>query len=303
MLAAAFRCLWMRDQLEQILSKETDLLRGRCLTSVEPVGGGEGGACWRAELSDGTAWFLKVTAPAQLEAEQRGLRCLRRWADGNLVEVVDVLAWLPLEPQGILVLPWWEMGTGDQFNLGRGLARLHRRSALNGPGRFGWDDDSFIGLGPQPAGWRARWGEAFVALRLEPQLRLAGAWSLPANDWSSLLAPLAEWLGQHACDPCLVHGDLWAGNAGVLADGRGLLIDPASWWADREVDLAMTQLFGGFSRRFYEGYSREWPLPEGFEQRVDALNLYHLLNHANLFGGGYRDRCRQVIERLQKTLL
>ena len=303
MLAAAFWCVWMRDQLEQILSKEQDLLRGRCVRSIGPVGGGELGACWRADLSDGSAWFLKISDPALLEAEQRGLRSLRRWADANLVEVVDVLAWIPLEHRGVLVLPWWEMGNGDQFNLGRGLARLHRRSSLNGPSRFGWDHDGFIGLGPQPAGWCDDWGKAFVELRLKPQLRLAEAWSLHENHFSSLLAPLAQWLGEHGPDPCLVHGDLWAGNAGVLADGRGLLIDPASWWADREVDLAMTQLFGGFSHRFLEGYNLEWPLPEGAEQRVEALNLYHLLNHANLFGGGYQARCRQVIDRLRKTLL
>jgi len=298
MLAAVFRCLWMQDQLKQILSMEKDLLRGRCVMSMRSAGGGELGGCWRAELSDGSAWFLKVADPALLEAEQQGLRSLRRWAAFDLIEVVEVAAYLPLGHQGVLVLPWWDLGHGDQFNLGKGLARLHRLSSLNGPERFGWDDDGFIGLGPQKAGWRDAWGEAFVRLRLEPQLRLAAAWSLQENDWSSLLEPLAQWLDVHTPEPCLVHGDLWAGNASVLADGRGLLIDPACWWADREVDLAMTQLFGGFSRRFYEGYNEEWPLPKGADQRVDALNLYHLLNHANLFGGSYRQRCLQVIRQL-----
>ena len=89
----------------------------------------------------------------------------------------------------------------------------------------------------------------------------------------------------------------------MLADGRGLLIDPASWWADREVDLAMTHLFGGFSRRFMEGYSREWPLPAGAEQRIEALNLYHLLNHANLFGGGYQQQSRRILKDLRLALL
>ena len=97
--------------------------------------------------------------------------------------------------------------------------------------------------------------------------------------------------------------DLWTGNAAVLADGRGVLIDPASWWADREVDLAMTHLFGGFSERFLEGYRSEWPLSEGFNQRIPVLNLYHLLNHANLFGGGYQQQSRRILEDLRRLLL
>ena len=112
-----------------------------------------------------------------------------------------------------------------------------------------------------------------------------------------------DWLNRHAPQPCLVHGDLWAGNAAVLEDGRGLLIDPASWWADREVDLAMTQLFGGFTRRFWEGYQQEWPLDDGAEQRIEVLNLYHVLNHANLFGGGYQQQSRNILKELRRDWL
>jgi len=183
------------------------------------------------------------------------------------------------------------------------LALLHRASADGGPGCFGWDQDGFIGLGPQPRGWRENWGQAFTELRLRPQFHLARTWGLDAQEWEPLLQPIAAWLNRHAPEPCLVHGDLWSGNAAVLADGRGLLIDPASWWADREVDLAMTCLFGGFSRRFMEGYSSEWPLPAGAEERVDVLNLYHLVNHANLFGGGYQQQSRGILETLRLRLL
>ena len=96
-----------------------------------------------------------------------------------------------------------------------------------------------------------------------------------------------------------MHGDLWGGNAGVLADGRGALIDPACWWADREVDLAMTHLFGGFGRSFYQAYEQEWSLPLGASDRRMIYNLYHLLNHANLFGGGYGRQCREAIRHLE----
>ena len=183
------------------------------------------------------------------------------------------------------------------------MARLHRSSAQSNPRRFGWDQDGFIGLGPQPGGWCESWGEAFTRLRLRPQLELARDWGLDGADWEPLLSPVMDWLNRHVPQPCLVHGDLWAGNAAVLDDGRGLLIDPATWWADREVDLAMTQLFGGFTRRFWEGYQQEWPLDDGAEQRIEVLNLYHVLNHANLFGGGYQQQSRNTLKALRRDWL
>jgi fructosamine-3-kinase len=100
-----------------------------------------------------------------------------------------------------------------------------------------------------------------------------------------------------------VHGDLWGGNASVLADGRGALIDPACWWADREVDLAMTRLFGGFSACFYQSYQEEWPLDANYQDRIDVYNLYHLLNHANLFGGSYKQQCLTAITAMRSMLL
>ena len=293
----------MRDQLQQALAKAPGLLQGQRVVGVRSVGGGSVGSSWQVSLSDGEALFVKMACAANLQAEQAGLQALRQWADLSLLEVPQVLGCLPLGEQSALVMAWWDLSSGDQFSLGQGLARLHRASSAGGPGRFGWDQDGFIGLGPQPSGWRDSWGEAFTQLRLHPQLCLARQWGLDAQDWEPLLQPIAEGLNRHAPEPCLVHGDLWAGNASVLADGRGLLIDPASWWADREVDLAMTQLFGGFSRRFVAGYSSEWPLPAGAEQRTELLNLYHLLNHANLFGGGYQQQSRRILKDLRLMLL
>lgn len=293
----------MRDQLEQALLGASGVLGGRQVIDLCGVGGGSVGSSWRVNLSDGQALFVKIAQRENLVAEQAGLKALRRWADPALIEVPEVMGCLSLGNQSALVTAWWDLSSGDQFSLGRGLAQLHRASSDSGPGRFGWDQNGFIGLGPQPAGWRRGWGEAFAELRLRPQLRLAQAWGLNPRHWDPLLTPIAVWLDDHEPLPCLVHGDLWAGNAAVLADGRGVLIDPASWWADREVDLAMTHLFGGFSERFLEGYRSEWPLSEGFNQRIPVLNLYHLLNHANLFGGGYQQQSRRILEDLRRSLL
>ena len=290
----------MRTQLLEALQTDFCERQGCQCKTLEPVGSA---STWRAELSDGRSLFLKLASPAMLKVEARGLRSLQQWADRTFLLIPDPLGIIPVGELAALILPWLDTGRGDQHDLGRGLARLHRTSADAGIDRFGWDEEGFIGLGPQPAGWLTAWGDAFVTLRLIPQLQLATNWGLDLDELEPLLAATRVWLDQHQPLPCLVHGDLWGGNASVLADGRGALIDPACWWADREVDLAMTCLFGGFSSRFYEGYQKEWPLDPNYEDRIDVYNLYHLLNHANLFGGGYKKQCLTAINAMRSMLL
>jgi fructosamine-3-kinase len=290
----------MRTQLLEALQNDFCELQGCKCKTLEPVGSA---STWRAELSDGRSLFLKLASPAMLKVEARGLRSLQQWADRTFLLIPDPLGIIQVGELAALILPWLDTGRGDQYDLGRGLARLHRTSADAGIDRFGWDEEGFIGLGPQPSGWLTAWGDAFVTLRLIPQLQLATNWGLDLDELEPLLAATRVWLDQHQPLPCLVHGDLWGGNASVLADGRGALIDPACWWADREVDLAMTCLFGGFSSRFYEGYQKEWPLDSNYEGRIDVYNLYHLLNHANLFGGGYQKQCLTAINAMRSMLL
>ena len=170
------------------------------------------------------------------------------------------------------------------------------------PARFGWHCDGFIGAGPQPGGWRDDWGSAFVELRLRPQLEILDGLQQNSTDLNPLLLRLAEHLNKHQPCPALVHGDLWGGNAASLSDGRGSIFDPASWWADREVDLAMTRLFGGFSEAFRTGYREVIPEASGADGRVEIYNLYHLLNHANLFGGSYLSKCRASFKDLARRL-
>ena len=289
----------MRAQLLEALQESDQLQDCRC-KSLEPVGSG---STWRGTLSDGRCLFIKLASPAMLNVESQGLLALKSWADPELLMIPDPLGLFPVGECAALLLPWLDFVRGDQFALGRGLARLHRASAANGVGRFGWDENGFIGLGPQPAGWCTSWGKAFVSLRLQPQLQLASRWGLNLHQQEGLISAVQSWLDQHEPRPCLVHGDLWAGNASMLADNRGVLIDPACWWADREVDLAMTHLFGGFNQRFYEGYEKEWPLDQNHEKRVLTYNLYHLLNHANLFGGSYKDQCLMALDTMRSILL
>jgi fructosamine-3-kinase len=165
---------------------------------------------------------------------------------------------------------------GDHAALGRMLAVLHRR---RGP-RFGWRRDNYIGSTPQRNGWCDDWAEFWVECRLRPQLALAAG-----NGFSLTLPPL-KCLERHKPEPALLHGDLWSGNAGFTPAGP-VVFDPAVYYGDREADLAMTELFGGFPRAFYDAYQETYPLDTGYAARKTAYNLYHLLNHLNLFGRSY----------------
>jgi protein-ribulosamine 3-kinase len=172
--------------------------------------------------------------------------------------------------------------SGNWSELARMLAHLHRQT---GP-RFGWHRDNYIGLSPQQNGWCDDWAEFWRERRIRPQAERAG---LEVN--------LGRLLEDHKPQPSLLHGDLWNGNAGFTAEGP-VIFDPAVYYGDREADLAMTELFGGFPREFYEAYHQAWPLDAGYEQRKHVYNLYHLLNHLNIFGGGYLGQVKATLRLL-----
>jgi len=186
---------------------------------------------------------------------------------------------------------------GEWATMGRALAAMHRTTG----GQFGWRCDNFIGSTPQSNrghdGWTGFWRDA----RLLPQLALAarnGLGSRLIDAGERLAALLPRLLAGHAPQASLLHGDLWRGNAAFLVVGSPVLFDPAVYFGDREADLAMTELFGGFPRSFYAAYSEAWPLDPGYELRRDLYNLYHVLNHANLFGAGYAAQAQALIGRL-----
>jgi fructosamine-3-kinase len=280
-----------------------------------PVAGGCIHQAWCLELQDGRRLFAKTNraeALPLLQAEGDGLAALgaaaARTRPGAPL-VPQPIALLELPDQVVLLLPWLELRGGDGWEeLGGALAGLHRRSLEQpcGPGdrggaQFGWGRDNFIGSGPQANGWLDDWGLFFAQRRLQPQLQRLAAAGIRLRGASELLAAVPCWLAEHRPPACLVHGDLWSGNAGLAASGQGVLFDPAVHRADREVDLAMARLFGGFPEAFHRGYEASWPLPAGHRQRQDLYNLYHLLNHANLFGGGYVQGAQACLERLLKS--
>jgi fructosamine-3-kinase len=201
-------------------------------------------------------------------------------------------AWLALE--------WLELCEPDaaaEATLGDALARLHRRT---GP-RFGYDRDNFIGATPQANGWLDDPIAFLTTRRLAPQLALArangyGAWLDERG--ARLLEAVPALYGSYRPVASLLHGDLWAGNRGALADGSVAVFDPASYYGDREADLAITRLFGGFGPAFQAAYRETWPLAEGAAAREGLHTLYHVLNHLNLFGRNYLAQARALLDRL-----
>jgi fructosamine-3-kinase len=279
---------------------------GLAVHRLEPVAGGSIHRCWRLDLIDGSRAFLKTNRHAALpwlEAEVEGLEALAAVAPATL-SLPKPLACERVGDQAVLLLNWLEFSAKDDsaawHRFGLDLASLHKASVAAGAGQgcFGWRRDNVIGAMPQPNGWSDDWAGFFVEQRLAHQLRLASASGLEFRGAVPLLARARALLQGHQPEPALVHGDLWRGNADLLVVGGAALYDPAVHRADREVDLAMTQLFGGFPAPFFAGYHQGWPLPPDADERVELYNLYHRLNHANLFGGGYVRQAQQVIDAL-----
>ncbi|GAB4116684.1 MAG: fructosamine kinase family protein [Sideroxydans sp.] len=263
-----------------------------------PVGGGDINRSFLLECVDGARYFLKLnTAPqhALFVAEAGGLAAL---AATRTLRVPQVIAHGVAGDQSYLLLEYLALHSrGDARLLGAQLAALHRCTA----DRFGFAQDNFIGSTAQPNAWRDDWVTFWRDQRLGFQLRLAaqkGYGGTLQSAGKKLLQRLPAFFADYTPQPSLLHGDLWGGNHAFLADGTPVIFDPAAYYGDRECDLAMTELFGGYASDFYVAYRAEYPLDAGYAVRRDLYNLYHILNHANLFGGGYVRQSVQVIAKL-----
>lgn len=245
--------------------------------------------------------FRKQGPPYALvmfEAEAEGLAELRKAGVLRVPDVFDVGS----DANGAYIeMERLELERGrerDAARLGTELAMLHRHTA----DLHGWHRDNTIGPTPQHNPQTADWVAFFRAHRLQFQLDLAAR-----NGYTGELQDLGDRLAEQLGDlfegynpaPSLLHGDLWAGNWGV-ADGVPVIFDPAVYYGDRETDIAMTQLFGGFGSAFYREYERAWPLASGSAERLELYKLYHVLNHLNLFGTGYLGQALSILRRLTR---
>ncbi len=270
----------------------------------EPLGGGCINSAWRIE--DGSQrYFVKLnraSLASMFEAEAEGLREID--AAGG-VRVPRPVCTGTHGGHAFLVLEYLDLGgradAAAAERLGRGLAAVHGAVGT----RFGWHRDNTIGSTPQenaPADdWVGFWRERRLGFQLALAARNGHGGRLQARGERLLDAFPALFEGYRP-EPSLLHGDLWGGNFGVTRGGVPVVFDPAVYYGDREADIAMTELFGGFDPRFHAAYREAWPLDSGYRVRRVLYNLYHILNHLNLFGGGYRAQAEAMIDELLAQL-
>ena len=267
--------------------------------SIEQVHGGDIHNAWRIEFSN-KKLFLKrnIRNKKFLEFEKYCLQNLRKYINQENLVIPEVIAYKNIKNIEILLIEWIDMHNFDQKKLGKGLGELHLKSAESNPKMFGFPVEGFIGTTDQKKGLEDNWIDCFLNLRIIPQLLSLKSRILDKEIINNVKEKIKSELLNHKPINALVHGDLWSGNAGMDKNGKGVIFDPASWWADNEVDIAMTKLFGGFRKEFYEEYHRIFPIKNGFEKRIIIYNFYHILNHANMFGGGYLNQVEDYVKAI-----
>jgi len=253
-------------------------------------------------VDDTESYFVKHNKPDRLEMFRAEALGLHELAHTLTVRVAHPVCWGATHEIAYLVLKYCaleERTASDDAELGHTLAALHARHSPY----FGWYRDNTIGTSPQINTPHADWAAFFQDRRIRTQIKLATDHGyLGLQDLSNrLLEAIPALLSGHTPAPSLLHGDLWAGNCAANA-GRPILFDPAVYYGDREADLAMTELFGGFSSTFYAAYKEIMPLEAGYVIRKTLYNLYHVLNHLNLAGGGYLGQAERMMRQLLAEL-
>jgi len=247
---------------------------------------------------DGLAYFVKINQASRLSMFAAEAFGLKQMAATHTIRLPKPICWGISDNYSYLVLEWLEFAQGNSLSwekMGQKLALMHQ---TQGNQRFGWNENNTIGSTPQINAWTDNWADFFAQHRIGYQLQLAQKRGGSFPERTEVLLAVLKCLKDHYPQPSLVHGDLWSGNVGVTKDGEPVILDPATYYGDREVDIAMTELFGGFPAAFYRGYNEVFPLEEGYQQRKTLYNLYHILNHFNLFGGGYGTQANQMLRQI-----
>ena len=265
------------------------------------VSGGDINQAMRVRHGD-TSYFVKLNSAHMLdmfEAEAAGLRELQR---ADALKIPQPVCWGANDESAWLVMENLSLGgRGNPVALGEGLAAMHR---ITRP-QFGWFRNNTIGSTPQSNTASDDWIGFWREQRLQFQLTLAerhGAGSALLSLGEQLLEVFPALFDSYQPEPSLLHGDLWSGNYAYTDNGKPAIFDPAVYFGDREADLAMTELFGSFGGDFYAAYENAWPVAPGYKTRKTLYNLYHILNHFNLFGGGYASQAQGMMGSLLSEL-
>ena len=271
------------------------------VVSLKPVGGGDINEAFKATVANGESYFIKThpsPPPGFFSQEAQGLE---RLAQTRTISIPAVISVVEEENFSCLILEWITSGPASSqssISFGQDLAKLHRASSDT----FGLEDDNYLGTLPQSNLPTKDWVEFYRDQRLNPLLQRAHQKGLFPNALlrksERLLDNLSSVLGAPE-KPSLLHGDLWGGNRMVGQNGTSWLIDPAVYFGNREVDLAMMRLFGGFSQEVFDAYQATYPLTTGWQDRIEIYQLYPILVHLNLFGTSYLGSVERILRGYQ----
>lgn len=287
----------MWQQIETAISEH--LGRPYSIKSKSSVGGGCINSAFRIKSED-QEYFLKLNSADKLEmfvAEAEGLQEL---ANTKAIHVPEPICYGTTNGQAFIVMESLNLGGSKPAVMeifAEQLASMHQHTK----DQFGWHRDNTIGSTHQPNQWHSNWIEFWREQRLGFQLKLAsrhGASQGLLNKGEMLQSKLDVFFTDYQPQASLLHGDLWSGNYSIMSNGEPVIFDPAVYYGDREADMAMTELFGGFGNDFYSAYNNAWPLDEGYRIRKTIYNLYHIINHFNMFGGSYASQAEGMIDRL-----
>ncbi|OEY71774.1 fructosamine kinase family protein [Salegentibacter salarius] len=229
--------------------------------------------------------------PGMFEAEKAGLEALQK---PKVIDVPNILGIGKIENTSYLLLEYKESTAKSSTfweDFGKQMAALHRTTSE----AFGFHQDNYIGSLPQQNNASVSAAEFYISKRLDPQLKMAKDKGYDLGVTRSFFSNISAIIPDEK--PALIHGDLWGGNYLVNGNGDPCLIDPATAFAPREMDLSMMQLFGGFDKELFKTYEKEFPLDSGFEERIPLWQLYYLLVHLNLFGAGYKAQVTSIIKQ------
>lgn len=291
-------------ELDAIVTQVEQAINQTCQPyQAQPIGGGCINSAYLVKTACGD-FFVKLNQPELAEmfsAEAQGLQEMRAL---EAVRVPDVICSGTTAHNSFLALEYIELGSlrgRTTATLGTQLAKLHQ---VEQP-FFGWHVDNTIGSTPQSNQRDQNWVSFWQQQRLAPQYEFAqqkGFAGKLAKYGEQLIDALPAFFESYQPAPSLLHGDLWGGNAASDNQGRPVLYDPACYYGDAEADLAMTELFGGFGADFFAAYSNVKPIDPGYCSRKKLYNLYHILNHLNLFGGGYLGQAESMTQQLVSEL-
>jgi fructosamine-3-kinase len=294
------------DRMWVEIANEISLATGKqCkIVDLKSVGGGCINQAYQISTDKNERYFIKLNQPSLAKMFAAEAKGLLEMAATQTITVPMPICWGVVTNYSYLVLEYLDLtdcsNPKNWTQMGRNLAAMHRYQITNMP-QFGWHINNTIGSTPQLNTWETNWTTFFKNQRIGDQLQLAHQKGGHFPRATELIAAIPQILANHHPQPSLVHGDLWGGNAGFTTASIPIIFDPATYWGDREVDLAMTELFGGFPAAFYQGYESVYPLDAGYSQRKVLYNLYHILNHYNLFGGSYQNQANRTIDSLLES--